>query len=90
MNNARASDPITSVIAGERAKRFRSGHYARILAALAAEKSLTAGELEQCTGLTVVQIARRLPELREHALARVVQFEGCDLLRNVYRVWEAT
>lgn len=90
MNNARASDPITSVIAGERAALFAGNHYGRILAALAEEKALTAGELEQITGLTVVQIDRRLPELQRQGLTRVVQFEGEDLLRNGYRVWEAT
>lgn len=89
MKNARASDPITSVIAGERAAMFAGNHYGRILAALAEEKALTAGELEQITGLTVVQIDRRLPELQRQGLTRVVQFEGEDLLRNGYRVWEA-
>lgn len=89
MNNARASDPISSVIAGERAALFAGKHYGRILAALGEEKSLTAAELEQITGLTVVQIDRRLPELQRQGLTRVVQFEGEDLLRNGYRVWEA-
>lgn len=89
MNNARASDPITSVIAGERAALFAGNHYVRILAALGEEKSLTAAELEQITGLTVVQIDRRLPELQRQGLTRVVQFEGSDLMRNGYRVWEA-
>lgn len=89
MNNTRASDPITSVMAGEKAARFVGGHYERILDALRDEKALTAGELEQITGLTVVQIARRLPELEREGLTRVVQFEGNDLVRNGYRVWEA-
>lgn len=89
MNNARASDPITSVIAGERAALFAGNHYGRILAALDDEKSLTAGEMAQATGMSVEQVCRRLPELQARGQVQVVQFEGEDLLRNGYRVWEA-
>jgi len=89
MNNARASDPITSVIAGERAGVFTGKHYARILAALNDEKTLTAGEMAQATGMSVEQVCRRLPELQARGQVQVVQFEGEDLLRNGYRVWEA-
>lgn len=89
MNNARASDPITSVIAGERAALFAGKHYARILAALDDEKTLTAGELAQARGMSVEQVCRRLPELQVRGQVQVVQFEGEDLLRNGYRVWEA-
>lgn len=89
MNNARASDPITSVIAGERAALFARYHNVRILAALDDEKSLTAGEIARITGLSVEQVCRRLPELQARGQVQVVQFEGEDLLRNGYRVWEA-
>ena len=88
MNNARASDPITSVIAGERAAMFAGKHYGRILAD--DEKTLTAGEMAQATGMSVEQVCRRLPELQARGQVQVVQFEGEDLLRNGYRVWEAT
>jgi len=89
MNNARASDPITSVIAGEGAALFAGKHYGRILAALDDEKTLTAGEMAQATGMSVEQVCRRLPELQARGQVQVVQFEGEDLLRNGYRVWEA-
>jgi DNA-binding transcriptional regulator GbsR (MarR family) len=90
MNNVRASDPISSVIAGERAVLFAGNHYGRILEALGDEKSLTAGEMAQATGMSVEQVCRRLPELQARGQVQVVQFEGEDLLRNGYRVWEAT
>lgn len=89
MNNVRANDPISSVIAGERAALFAGKHYPRILAALDDEKSLTAGEMAQATGMSVEQVCRRLPELQARGQVQVVQFEGEDLLRNGYRVWEA-
>ena len=88
MNNARASDPITSVIAGERAALFAGKHYPRIMQALEDEKTLTAGEIAQVTGMSVEQVCRRLPELQARGQVQVVQFEGEDLLRNGYRVWE--
>ena len=90
MNNVRANDPITSVMAGERAARFAGKHYPRILAALNDEKALTAGEIAQITGMSVEQVCRRLPELERERQVRVVQFEGHDLIRDGYRVWEAT
>ncbi|MCD2164306.1 hypothetical protein [Comamonas koreensis] len=89
MNNARASDPITSVIAAEHAALFAGKHYTRILAALDDEKTLTAGEMARVTGMSVEQVCRRLPELQARGQVQVVQFEGEDLLRNGYRVWEA-
>ena len=88
MNNTRANDPITSVMAGERATRFAGGHYERILDALRDEKALTAGEISQITGMSVELVCRRVPELEREGLTRVVQFEGNDLVRNGYRVWE--
>lgn len=49
----------------------------------------TASEIAAITGLTVVQIDRRLPDLQRANRAQVVQFEGADLIRNGYRVWRA-
>ena len=89
MNNARAYDPMSSHGAAEHSAQFAGGHASRILTALQDEKSLTAGEMAECTGMTVEQICRRLPELERSGHTQVVQFEGADLLRNGYRVWEA-
>lgn len=85
----RASDPLSSVLAAERVAAFSGGHCARILAALANGKQATAHELQSTTGLTVVQIDRRLPELLRYGKARVVQRGGMDLMRGGARVWEA-
>jgi len=42
------------------------------------------------TGLTVVQIDRRLPDLKASGLARVVKLDdGAVMVRNGARVWEA-
>lgn len=85
----RASDPLASVMAAERSTAFSGGHCARILAALANGNQATAHELQLTTGLTVVQIDRRLPELSRYGKARVVQRGGMDLMRGGARVWEA-
>lgn len=84
----RASDPLSSVMAAERAQQFASGHCATILAALVGTQS-TVHDLAARTGLEVVQIARRLPQLKEAGKAQVVQRGGMDLMRGGARVWEA-
>lgn len=85
----RARDPLSSVLAAERVPNFANGHYARILAALANGRQATPHEMQAPTGLTVVQIDRRLPELLRYGKARVVQIDGQDLMRRGARVWEA-
>lgn len=84
----RARDPLSSVMAAERTPKFASGHCARILAALAKGQA-TPHEMQKATGLTVVQIDRRLPDLQKAGKARVVQQGGEDLMRGKSRVWEA-
>lgn len=85
----RATDPLSSVMAAENTPQFAGGHCDRILAALKNEGPSTAHELQDATGLTVVQIARRLPQLKTAGKACVVQFDGADLIRGGARVWEA-
>ncbi|ARU06161.1 hypothetical protein CCO03_17085 [Comamonas serinivorans] len=84
----RAHDPVTSMEAAEHAVMFSGPHCDRIEAALAELGQATAWELTHATGLTVVQIDRRLPELARAGRARVVQSGGDDVCRNGYRVWE--
>lgn len=83
----RAHDPLSSVLAAERAPLFAGKHCDRILAALRGRPS-TAHEIQAATGLTVVQIDRRLPDLAKAGKARVVQCGGEDLMRGGARVWE--
>lgn len=85
----RAHDPLSSVLAAEHTPQFAGGHCARILAALTSRGPSTAHELQAATGLTVVQIDRRLPDLQKAGKARVVHRGGIDLMRGGARVWEA-
>lgn len=88
--SVRASDPVTSYKAAVNAARFASSHAGRILQALKTHGPRSAHELEQLVGLSVVQIDRRLPDLKAAKLARVQQLDdGADVVRNNCRVWEA-
>lgn len=85
---ARNSDPITSHMAADRSAAFSGTHCNRILEALR-DKAATAHTLSEVTGLTVVQIDRRLPELQRRGLARPVEVCKMPLIRGGFRVWEA-
>ena len=86
----RAHDPITSVMAAEHAGCFAGAHCARIVEALKTAGNATAHELQALTGLTVVQIDRRLPELLRNGKAKIRQHENLnDVIRGGCRVWEA-
>lgn len=85
----RASDPLSSVLAADQSTKFSGGQCARILACLHARGQSTPHEMQADTGLTVVQIDRRLPDLAKAGKARVVQRDGMDLMRGTSRVWEA-
>jgi hypothetical protein len=86
---ARRSDPATSHQAAARASRFSESHAGRIHVALMAGPA-TAHELAERTGLTVVQIDRRLPELQRMGMAAVVVRDGATLTRDGFRVWQAS
>jgi hypothetical protein len=62
---ARSSDPETSHAAARKAVNFAHGHYAKIIGALKLFGPQTIYELAANTGLTHVQVARRMPELSE-------------------------
>lgn len=83
----RARDPLTSISAAESAHAFSGAHCDRILAALK-QGAATPHEMQKATGLTVVQLDRRLPELSRNGKVRVVQVGGEDLVRGNARVWE--
>lgn len=65
---------------------FAPTHSNRICAELE-RGTMTALEISRATGLTVVQIDRRLPELQRVGKVQVVQLDGRDLVRDGYRVW---
>lgn len=87
---ARRTDPGTSQAAAKNAQRFAASHAGRILQALKTHGPRSAHELEQLVGLSVVQIDRRLPDLKVAKLARVQCLDdGADVVRSGCRVWEA-
>jgi hypothetical protein len=77
---ARRRDPSTSHKAADRAKTFAPSHSQRILEALT-QGDLTANEISIATGLTVVQVCRRLPEISG--------IKPLDIEREGFRVWSA-
>ena len=81
---ARRTDPATSHEAGLKAHVFAASQAGRILAALTLHGAQSASQLSLIMGLTVVQLDRRLPELKKQGLARLTGdvFGGC-------RVWAA-
>lgn len=83
---ARATDPLTSWAAADRAEAFAGSHRARIVKALRSG-DMTAREISAVIGLTVVQIDRRLPELQRDKVAAIAKENGADLMRDGYRVW---
>lgn len=85
---ARKTDPSTSHIAAKNAEQFAATHAGRIMEALK-QGPRTAAGLAAMTGLTVVQVDRRLPELRADGLAQVMTAEGSEVVVGGYRVWQA-
>jgi len=84
---ARRTDPVTSHQAARRAATFAASHAGRILEALA-EGPRTAAGLAAMTGLSVVQVDRRLPELERAGKARPVMNGAHVYVVGGYRVWE--
>ena len=84
---ARRTDPSTSHAAARSAQRFAESHAGRILAALADGKRTAAG-IAAMTGLSVVQVDRRLPELERAGKARPVMNGASVYVVGGYRVWE--
>lgn len=83
----RAQDPVTSVAAAERSLKFSATHKGRILAALEEAGAATAHEISLASGLSVVQVDRRLPELARDDLAEVLRIGDSDVTRDGFRVW---
>lgn len=92
---ARATDPVTSIAAAAHSRQFSTGHAVKILNILRSwgcqygGDGWTAKDIAEAVGLSVVQVDRRLPELRAAGLVRVVQADGKDWIRDGFRIWEA-
>lgn len=81
---ARATDPVTSHMAADRSSQFASSHAGRILAVLRNEGAGSPEHISRFTGLSVVQIDRRLHEMQSKGLIRTT-----GATHNGFRVWEA-
>jgi len=91
---ARLSDPVTSVTAAAGATKFLKTHQDRILFSILCLQAVgtppTAKAIARHTGLTVVQIDRRLPELQRAGKATVLQdSDGAPCVHDGFRVWRA-
>ena len=88
-SHARADDPATSHTAAEMAVQFVGKHCERIFAALLVHGPMTKDEIADVTGLSPVQVDRRLPDLRaKHRAAPNGQVRQSHSGRPE-RVWEA-
>ncbi|MGJ7512371.1 hypothetical protein [Variovorax sp. GT1P44] len=85
---ARRTDPDTSHQAAARAEKFAKSHAGRILGDLKRVGTGTAASISANTGLTVVQIDRRLHEMEKEGLIRLVMVCGVVLEIGGYRCWE--
>jgi hypothetical protein len=84
---ARRTDPATSQAAARNAERFAASHAGRIMAALS-EGPRSAKGIEAITGLTVVQVDRRIVELQRSGLCEpLVCDQGVTLVIGGCRVW---
>ncbi len=84
----RASDPVSSAQAASNAAIFAGSHKARVVAALSYLGEGTAHDISKVCGLTIVQVDRRLPELKRDDAVKVLCNEfGMDIIRDGFRVW---
>lgn len=77
---ARTTDPAVSHAAAARAKRWIPTHEEQILGVM--WRPLIAAEIAKFTGLTVVQVDRRMPELQAAGNVRLTGRE-----RDGFREW---
>ena len=90
MPRARRSDPSTSHRAAAMSVRFADSHGNRIVEALREHGRMSPVGIGGMTGLTVVQVDRRVIELERAGRIRQVKDEvGNPVIWNDCRVWEA-
>ena len=73
---ARRTDPATSQRAAQQAEKFALSHAGRILAALREHGDASTHRISELTGLTVVQVDRRVAELKAQGSVTVVSDAG--------------
>ena len=89
MPRSRRTDPITSHLAAQSARPLQMTHLEQILAALQQHGAGTIDTIADWTGLSAVQVARRLPELQQQGLAKPTGKFGLSVCGRLEREWEA-
>ena len=84
---SRANDPVTSHVAASMASEWLSATGEIIFEALISLREATIDELAKVTRLTSVQIARRLPEMKEDCRAETTGETRPSLAGRPQRVW---
>lgn len=87
--HARKTDPDVSYEAAARAVEFAGAHCDRILACLRVHGPLTKDEIADRTGLSPVQVDRRLPDLRKRGQAAPTGDVRQSHSGRAERVWSA-
>ena len=91
MPRARRSDPSTSHAAAAMSVRFAESHGSRIVEALKEHGRMSPVGIGGMTGLTLVQVDRRIVELeRAGRIRQVLDDAGNAVVWNACRVWEAS
>jgi len=85
--HARATDPATSHAAAARINEFAGSHCVRILACLRKYGPMSKDEIAARTGLTGVQVDRRLPDLEWTGDAMPTPFTSKSLSGRDERLW---
>lgn len=86
---ARNTDPITSLIAADRAVEFAKGHRAAILAALEQHGPMDSESIGRLLGMDAYQVRKRLPELQRAGLAAPTEQTVPTASGRLQRVWRA-
>lgn len=86
---ARSTDPATSHAAADAVRQFGAGQCRTVLLSLLETGPGTIDEIALRTGLTPVQVARRLPDLQLGRRARPTDRTRPGAGGRAQRVWEA-
>jgi predicted ArsR family transcriptional regulator len=87
--HARATDPETSHAAATSVAEFAGSHCDRIIACLKLYGPLTKDEIATRTGLTSVQVDRRLPDLERQGLAEPTGGTRPSHAGRAERIWRS-
>lgn len=87
---ARATDPVTSKEAADRAEAFAESQSERVLRAVVEKPGLTACEIAERCGLDRHAVSRRLPELRRDGKIESGKERLCTVKHTRQMTWMPT